>query len=306
MWRELSGPPVGCKLLCALGDITRPHAWHQSTLTHHPLETEQRATTEDVLLHLNDSEHVVERFGGNLTRKHAIRTRDDSTSSHAAAWRVRVRVTGVKIDKIRLAQEVTFGSVLLHSRRNIRTGRCNTPKPPLPQVNLLDVKAKEDFQDHGKLRHPVKPVNMKTAVVRALHGARRIQLRDRFVSRAWAITSLSSSIHSSSSRLITTRPCLNPVLKRRGFSTTSTTKTQVKENDKDDDDNDERKWSTPLAKQLAQAIDVSSHDLYLPLYPRNLHAHVSVDRPNPSRQLHAHVLDGRCWGLLHRRPRRRS
>ncbi|KAK4465726.1 putative S-adenosyl-L-methionine-dependent methyltransferase-domain-containing protein [Cladorrhinum samala] len=98
---------------------------------------------------------------------------------------------------------------------------------------------------------------MKTAVVRALHGARRIQLRDRFVSRAWAITSLSSSIHSSSSRLITTRPCFNPVLKRRGFSATSTTKTQVKENDKDDDDNDERKWSTPLAKQLAQAIDLT-------------------------------------------------
>ncbi|KAK4232157.1 putative S-adenosyl-L-methionine-dependent methyltransferase-domain-containing protein [Podospora fimiseda] len=88
---------------------------------------------------------------------------------------------------------------------------------------------------------------MKTAVSRAVRGARNVQLRNRFVST----TSSISSIHTPILRL-PAPSLLKSTLHSRTF--TSTTRLREKQ---DQDDDDERKWSTPLAKQLAQAIELT-------------------------------------------------
>lgn len=57
----------------------------------------------------------------------------------------------------------------------------------------------------------------------------------------------------------------------------------------------ERKWSTPLAKQLFEAISVR---IQITNYMNQ--TDVVDNRPCSSGELHAHVLDGRSWRLLHR------
>ncbi|KAK3989525.1 putative S-adenosyl-L-methionine-dependent methyltransferase-domain-containing protein [Cladorrhinum sp. PSN332] len=92
---------------------------------------------------------------------------------------------------------------------------------------------------------------MRTAVPKALRGARSVQLGNRFVSRTPSITSITSRSSTHSSVL---RSTAASSIQHRKF--TSTKRLREKEQD-DDDDDDERKWSTPLAKQLAQAIELT-------------------------------------------------
>ena len=163
---------------------------------------------------------------------------------------------------------------------------------------------------------------MRTAsrVLKSAHSARQLPASLTPRSSLRPFRSLSGLAHSSRPSI---RPCTTPIaltLPRQLLSTTSPLRNESKPKEelKDepkqeeieleheiDEDLSERKWSTPLAKTIAEAIEVPPSPPSHPPQPLNSRTNPSPGhRPDPPRQLHAHVPDGRPRGLLHWRPPR--